>query len=95
MGKHNIARECGYLLRSLGKITLGGNISIETTPSDDNRSYHVSSKKIADELGFRAKHTIQKAVSDLKTAFEAGLIPNPMNDIRYYNIKTMQSVRLR
>ena len=75
--------------------TLGGNIPIVTTPSDDNRSYHVSSKKIKDELGFEAKHSIQEAILDLKRAFDEGKITNPMDDIRYYNIKMMQTVNLK
>jgi nucleoside-diphosphate-sugar epimerase len=74
--------------------TLGGNIPIITTPSNDNRSYHVSSQKIKNELGFEAKHTIEDAVLDLKKAFDEGRIPNPMDDIRYYNIKTMQTIKL-
>jgi nucleoside-diphosphate-sugar epimerase len=74
--------------------TLGGNIPIITTPSDDNRSYHVSSQKIKNELGFEAKHTIEDAVLDLKKAFDEGKIPAPMDDIRYYNIKTMQTIKL-
>jgi nucleoside-diphosphate-sugar epimerase len=74
--------------------TLGGNIPVITTPSNDNRSYHVSSQKIKNELGFEAKHTIEDAVLDLKKAFDEGNIPNPMDDIRYYNIKTMQTIKL-
>jgi nucleoside-diphosphate-sugar epimerase len=74
---------------------LGGNIPIITTPSNDNRSYHVSSKKIRAELGFEPKHTIEEAILDLKEAFEAGKIPNPMEDIRYYNIKTMQALKMK
>lgn len=74
--------------------TLGGDIAIVTTPTNDNRSYHVSSGKIKEELGFEAKHTIQEAIIDLKRAFDEGKIPNPMDDIRYYNIKMMQSTKL-
>jgi len=74
---------------------LGGDIPIETTPSNDNRSYHVSSKKIKQDLGFEAKHTIQEAILDLKRAFDSGEIPNPMDNIRYYNIKTMQAISLK
>ena len=77
------------------KDTLGGGIKIETTPTDDIRSYHVSSKKITEELGFRAKHNIQEAIMELKTAFQEGRIPNPMEDIRYYNIRTMQAISLK
>lgn len=74
---------------------IGKNIEIVTTPSNDNRSYHVSSAKIKKELGFEAKHTIEEAVKDLQDAFKAGKIPNPMDDIRYYNIKTMKAIKLK
>ncbi|SVA33335.1 uncharacterized protein METZ01_LOCUS86189, partial [marine metagenome] len=33
---------------------IGEDVVLKTTPTDDNRSYHVSSKKIADRLGFTA-----------------------------------------
>ena len=68
---------------------IGENVVLKTTPTDDNRSYHVSSKKIADVLGFRASHTITDAVSDLKNAFEKGLLPNSLEDEKYFNIKRM------
>jgi nucleoside-diphosphate-sugar epimerase len=87
-----------YSVRALAEMvrdTLGGDIVIETTPTDDIRSYHVSSKKIKEELGFEAKHTIQDAVRDLKEAFAAGLLPNSMEDIRYFNIKTMLAINLQ
>jgi nucleoside-diphosphate-sugar epimerase len=70
---------------------VGPHIPIKVVPTNDNRSYRVSSKKIQQELGFTAKHTIEEAVLDLKKAFEAGKIPNPMDDIHYYNIKMLQS----
>lgn len=75
--------------------TLGGDIPVITTPSNDNRSYHVSSKKIAEELNFVARHTIEEAVLDLKQAFEQGKAPDPLDDIRYFNIKTMQALNLQ
>jgi len=34
-------------------------------------------------------------VKDLQDAFKAGKIPNPMDDIRYYNIKTMKAIKLK
>ena len=77
------------------KKTLGGSIPINTVPSNDNRSYHVSSKKIKKELGFSAKHTIEEAIMDLKKAFDEGRIPNAMDDIRYYNIRTMKALNLK
>lgn len=65
-------------------------ISIETTPSNDLRSYHVSSKKIADHLGFTPKRTVEDAVRSLCHAFKENKLPNSLTDPRYFNIKTMQ-----
>lgn len=75
--------------------TLDKDIPIEITPTNDIRSYHVCSRKIKEELGFEPKHTIQEAILDLGKAFEDGKVPNPMDDIRYYNIKLMQSISLK
>lgn len=76
------------------KEEVGSDVAVETTPTDDNRSYHVSSDKLRRELGFEARRTIQDAVSDLKAAFEAGLVPDSMTESRYYNIRTMQKIHL-
>ena len=70
---------------------VGEDVEVETAPTDDDRSYHISSARIEREIGFRPSHTIEEAVRDLLDAFEAGLVPNAMNDPRYYNIKTMQA----
>ena len=77
------------------KNALGGDIPIEITPTNDNRSYHVSSQKIKMDLGFNARHRIDQAVMDLKNAFDSKMIPDPMDDITYYNIKTMQALKLK
>lgn len=82
-------------IAAMVKAAIGDDVGIVTTPTDDNRSYHVSSKKIADELGFIASHTIEEAVADLKRAFDAGLLPDSFDDPRYFNIKTMQRVGLK
>lgn len=72
-----------------------GPIAMETTPTDDVRSYHVSSEKIRRELGFVPKRTLEDAVVGLCAAFRAGKIPNPLDDIRYYNVRTIQASTLR
>ena len=77
------------------KGIVGADVKIVTTPTDDNRSYHVSSEKIRRELGFSATHTIEDAVRELTAAFRAGRIPEPMTDDRYYNIKRMQRLSLK
>src|SRR5438067_8393789 len=86
--ENHTVREIAEMVRSVvGKAT-----EIVTTPSDDNRSYRISSEKIRRELGFVPTHSIEDAARGLVDGFKAGKIPNPMTDIRYYNIKTMQAV---
>jgi nucleoside-diphosphate-sugar epimerase len=70
-------------------------VELVVEPTNDNRSYHVSSEKIKDWLGFIPRFSIENAVSDLLDAFEAGKLPNSMEDIRYVNIKTMKAVNLK
>ena len=91
----------GYQNHSISEIAeivkaeMGDDVEMEITPTDDNRSYHVSSKKIFDDLGFEAKRTIADAVKELKYALETGKLENPMENELYYNIKRMQSINLR
>ena len=74
---------------------IGDDVKLIATPTNDNRSYHISSKKIANALGFVPSHTIEEAVQDLKNAFEAGLLPDSLTGEQYFNIKRMQSVELK
>ncbi|MEM7348016.1 MAG: SDR family oxidoreductase [Chloroflexota bacterium] len=76
------------------KVVGEDKIEIVTTPTDDNRSYHISSAKIKNEIGFEPQHSIEDAVSDLLDAFNDDKIPNSMTDIRYFNIKVMQDIEL-
>ena len=36
-----------------------------------------------------------RGVESVESGYAGGRIPNPMNDIRYYNIKTMQAIALK
>ncbi len=74
--------------------TLGGHIPIRVEPTDDLRSYHISSEKIKRELGFFPKYSLKEAVLSLKEAFQNGLLPNPMTNSCYYNIKRMRELNL-
>ncbi len=69
-------------------------IELDVEPTDDNRSYHVSSQKLKDTLGFSAQHSIEEAVRDLVQAFEAGKLPDSMTDTRYFNVKRMNELAL-
>tara|TARA_Y100001970_G_scaffold53704_1_gene68092 strand:- start:31797 stop:32774 length:978 start_codon:yes stop_codon:yes gene_type:complete len=77
------------------KKVIGDDVKLERSKSDDNRSYHISSKKIEKILGFKTQKNIKDAVSDLKKAFEDGRLPNSLNEEKYFNIKKMQSLKLK
>jgi nucleoside-diphosphate-sugar epimerase len=84
-------REIAQMVRNI----VGEQVDIATVPTDDNRSYRVSSHKIAKELSFTPRHSIEKAVSDLSDAFNAGKILNSMNNPDYFNIDKMKKLNLR
>jgi nucleoside-diphosphate-sugar epimerase len=73
---------------------IGRDVKLIATPTNDNRSYHISSKKIEKKLGFKAKHSIKEAVEDLKKAFDEGLLPDSFENEKYFNIKRMQNINL-
>ncbi|MFC2100989.1 NAD-dependent epimerase/dehydratase family protein [Bacteroidota bacterium] len=77
------------------KNVIGDKVEIITTPTDDHRSYHISSEKIKNELGFEPKHNIEDAVKDLQQAFNSNMIPNSFTDPRYFNVKLMQEINLK
>ena len=71
------------------------NLEIITTPSDDIRSYHISSDKIKNVLKFIPQFTVEDAIKELIVAFKSGKLPDPMNSSHYYNIKRMKEVHLK
>ncbi|OGW83527.1 MAG: UDP-glucose 4-epimerase [Omnitrophica bacterium RIFCSPLOWO2_01_FULL_45_10] len=89
--------DIGEIVKSVVEREFPGRVSAEIlkVPSDDPRSYRISSEKIERELGFMPKKTIEDAVRDLIKAFREGKYKNSMTDVRYYNIKMMQAVKLK
>jgi nucleoside-diphosphate-sugar epimerase len=91
----------GYYNQTISEIAetvrgeIGEDVAIAVEPTNDHRSYRINSDLIERELGFRAKRDIATAVRGLSDAFERGLIPDSMNDPKYYNIKVMQLVSLK
>jgi nucleoside-diphosphate-sugar epimerase len=83
--------EIAEMVRSV----VGSSVDISIESSDDLRSYHISSDRIAAALDFRPKKTIPDAVMSLVNAFDNGLVPESMSADKYYNIKTMQLVGLK
>lgn len=103
----NVANEvfnCGYQNMSIMQIAQTvkkvveaempdiANIKITTTPSDDNRSYHINSDKIFNKLGFKATRSVEAAIKDLCDAFKQGKIPNSFDEDWYHNVRTMTAI---
>ena len=77
------------------KKELGEDVEIIKEPSEDLRSYHISSEKVKKTLNFNVKFTLNDAVKDLKKAFEKKLLIKPLDNEYYFNIKRMQSINLK
>jgi nucleoside-diphosphate-sugar epimerase len=94
---YNIGYENHSLMKiaDIVKSVVGGDIGVVVEPTNDLRSYHVSSEKIRRELGFSPTRTIEQAVSGLVDAFKTGRLPNSLDDPRYFNIKMMQNLSLK
>ena len=73
------------------KAEVGDDVKIVTSPTDDLRSYHVSSEKIRRELGWQPRHTVPDAIRDLIGAFRAGGCRTRLPIRAYFNIKTMNA----
>jgi len=91
VGYHN------HTVSEIGNIVaqVVGDCEVEMVPTNDNRSYHVSSKKIAEKLQFVPLRSLEDAVQSLLDAFHAGKLPNSFNDKRYFNIQTMKEINLK
>ena len=76
------------------RAKVGPQVEIVVTPTDDHRSYHVSSDRIAREFGYKPRRTVEDAIAGLNAAFVGGKVPNAMTDDRYYNIRRMQGLKL-
>ncbi|MCF8033699.1 MAG: SDR family oxidoreductase [Desulfarculaceae bacterium] len=69
-----------------------GDIEIVTTETNDPRSYHINSDKIKRVLGYSPKHSIKDAVRDICDAMKKDLLPDSMDDVKYFNVKLMNSI---
>ena len=82
-------------LANITKSVIGDDVKLISTPTNDNRSYHISSNKIENILKFKNKFSVKDAVSDLRNAFKNNLLINPLENEMYFNIKRMQSYKLK
>lgn len=71
-----------------------GEIKIEVTSSNDNRSYHINSDKIKNILNYVPKYTVENAVLDLCQAFKNKKIIDTDNDI-FYNVRRLKRLQIK
>jgi len=81
-------------LAKMSQTVFGADVELVTRETDDNRSYHVSSEKISEVLGFTPEYSIEDAMVSLRDAFSEGLLLEPLSNEMYYNIKRMKSINL-
>lgn len=87
---HTVMRLAEEVRQTVARLIVDRSPEIVTTPSDDIRSYHISSEKLQRELGFVPKRTIEDAVRDLVEAFEKDLLPDSLENDQYYNVRWMK-----
>ena len=94
----NISRQNATIMQlaeMVKKVIADDSIEIEVTPSNDPRSYHVSTEKIKKVLGFDCRFTIEDAIKSIIDAYKKGLIIDGLNNPLYYNIQMMKAVKLK
>jgi nucleoside-diphosphate-sugar epimerase len=90
VGFHNYSVEA--IARIVKQVLGDETIGMEYVPTDDNRSYHINSDRIRQQLGFEPRHTVEDAVRSIASAYRRGQLTEPMTNPLYYNIKRMQQL---
>ena len=70
------------------------NLEIISTSTDDIRSYHINSDKIARHLGFTPSHTIEDAVRDLCKAFKEGKLKDTFTNELFFNVRSLNEKKV-
>ena len=65
------------------------NVEIKVTDTLDKRDYHISSKKIVNELGYKPVSSIRQEVAELRRVLESGKFPD-IDAPQHYNMKWMK-----
>ncbi|MEH1123209.1 NAD-dependent epimerase/dehydratase family protein [Micromonospora sp. CPCC 206061] len=60
------------------------------TPPADRRSYTIDARKVSRMFGFAPRLSLEHGVHDLCDAFDRGLVPDPLVDDRYYNVRRLK-----
>ena len=82
-------------LANLVKKNIEQKVEIIQTETNDNRSYHISSQKIKNELGFANKYSIEDAIIGIKEAFKRNEFVDSLKNDNYFNVKMMKKINLK
>jgi len=85
-GVYNAGFENISILNIAEMVAKHTNATITIKPSNDPRSYRVSSAKLL-ATGFKPSKTVEDAIKEITLAYQQGLIKD---EDRYYNLKWMQ-----
>lgn len=88
----NVSRQNASVmaLAEMIRDELDPSLPIETVPSEDPRSYHLSADRARDELGFEPRRDLVTAVRELRDAYESGRVSNSRSSI-YRNVAWMKA----
>jgi nucleoside-diphosphate-sugar epimerase len=88
----NVSRENASVmaLAEMIRDELDSSLPIDTVPSDDPRSYHLSADRARRELGFEPQHDLVTAVRELREAYRSGRVSDSRSSI-YRNVAWMKA----
>ena len=88
----NVSRENASVmaLAEMIRDELDSSLPIDTVPSDDPRSYHLSADRAREELGFEPRHDLVTAVRELREAYQSGRVSDSRSSI-YRNVAWMKA----
>lgn len=76
-------------LAELVQAEIGADVEIYVVPTDDERSYSLSAKRVRMELGYVPTRPLGLACRELREAYAAGCVPDP-EDAIYRNVEMMK-----
>lgn len=88
----NVSRENASVmaLAEMIRDELDSSLPIDTVPTDDPRSYHLSAARARSELGFEPQHDLVTAVRELREAYGSGRVSDSGSDV-YRNVAWMKA----
>ena len=69
-------------------------IEIAVEPTQDDRSYRITSDKVQSKIGFEPKRTIEDAIRERVHAIRDGKLPGAPGGLTYHNVATMRDVNM-